>query len=126
MLKTVTVSLMALMFVSNTPASIAEEPVRKHVQQIVKAEPKTYARQELQSRGFARSEFNCLHRLWTMESNWNPKSKNKKSTAFGIAQMLTEKSKDPITQVKHGLKYIDARYGSPCVALRHEFKEGWY
>ncbi len=33
-------------------------------------------------------EFHCVDLLWTKESQWNPRSDNKHSTAFGIPQLL--------------------------------------
>ena len=38
--------------------------------------------------GFAEKEYKCLNQLWTQESNWNYKSRNKKSGAHGIPQAL--------------------------------------
>ena len=78
--------------------------------------PKAYARFLLLGRGWGAREYGCLVNLWTRESNWNPRSKNSNSTAFGIAQMLVETSKDPAIQISRGLRYISARYGSPCGA----------
>ena len=77
--------------------------------------------------GASRSEWRCLEKLWHQESRWNHKSKNPRSTAMGIAQLLNETSLDPRVQVQHGLKYIQSRYdGSACLALRHEHRKGWY
>lgn len=83
-------------------------------------DPRAFARRATRSG----SEYACLLQLWTRESNWNPRSRNKRpgnargDHAFGIAQMLGETSKDPITQVRHGLAYIAHRYGDACTALR--------
>ena len=77
-------------------------------------------------------EFFCINRLWTKESNWNPLSKNKTSSAFGIPQLLKLKTKDPFKQIDAGLKYIEHRYASPCNAWKHwKHKKkttgtGWY
>ena len=72
-------------------------------------------------------EFVCLEKLWTKESNWRPKAKNKLSTAYGIPQLLKMKETNPYKQIDLGLKYIDKRYkGSPCKALYHHKKRGWY
>ena len=45
-------------------------------------------------------EWSCLYTLWTKESNWNPKSLNKKSGAFGIAQFM------PVTWEQVGYKKL--------------------
>ena len=72
-------------------------------------------------------EFVCLEKLWTKESNWRPKAKNKLSTAYGIPQLLKMKETNPYKQIDLGLRYIDKRYkGSPCKALSHHKKMGWY
>lgn len=87
-----------------------------------KVSPREFAKRASRSS----KEYECLLILWDRESHWNPKADNPRSTAFGIAQMLNEKSKDPITQVKHGLVYIKERYRSACAALAHSTRFGWY
>lgn len=71
-------------------------------------------------------QIKCLNILWGKESAWNPLADNPESTAFGIAQILGEKSKDPMVQISNGLKYIDHRYESPCRAWEFWKKNKWY
>ena len=71
-------------------------------------------------------QFHCLDLLWRKESHWNPKASNKKSTAFGIPQLLKMKEKDPFKQIDLGVKYIESRYSDPCQALKHWMKVGHY
>ena len=83
-------------------------------------------------------QFECLRDLWNKESHWNPKSRNKIPVyqvrhgkrvalhAFGIAQVLGEKSKDPLTQIDKGLRYVSSRYETPCHALNWHIRHGWY
>ncbi len=72
-------------------------------------------------------EFYCLDELWHLESRWNYKAKNPKSSAAGIPQLLNLKEKDPFKQIDRGLKYIDHRYdGCACTALAHHKAKGWY
>jgi hypothetical protein len=72
-------------------------------------------------------QYNCINRLWTIESHWNNKSKNKRSTAYGIAQVLGTKTSDPFKQIDAGLKYIGHRYSNDgCKALAHHKKVGHY
>ena len=71
-------------------------------------------------------QYLCLEQLWTRESQWNPKAKNPKSTAYGIPQLLKLKTTDPYKQIDLGLKYIAHRYGTPCRALAHHLKVGHY
>ena len=72
-------------------------------------------------------EFVCIEKLWTKESNWRPKAKNKNSSAYGIPQLLKMKETNPYKQIDLGLRYIDKRYkGDACKALAHHNKKGWY
>jgi hypothetical protein len=76
--------------------------------------------------GFSEKEYKCLSSLWTKESHWNYKARNKKSGAHGIAQALPANKMDvistdwrtnPVTQIRWGLRYISVRYETPCKAL---------
>ena len=72
-------------------------------------------------------QYRCLVILWRNESQWNPASKNKKSTAFGIPQLLKMTETNPFKQIDLGLKYIDHRYnGDTCKALAYHKKRGHY
>jgi hypothetical protein len=72
-------------------------------------------------------QYTCLNTLWDKESHWNPKANNKKSTAYGIPQLLNMKEKDPFKQIDLGLKYLDARFnGDICLALSHHKRMGYY
>ena len=63
-------------------------------------------------------QLNCIDKLWMKESRWSSKANNKKSTAFGIPQILGLKTKDPYKQIERGLEYIRYRYGTPCAAWK--------
>jgi resuscitation-promoting factor RpfB len=71
-------------------------------------------------------EFICLNALWTKESQWSAVANNKKSTAYGIPQLLKLKEKDPYKQIDLGLKYITARYSTPCNAWAFFKVKGYY
>ena len=74
-------------------------------------------------------EFVCIEKLWSKESNWRPKAKNKNSSAYGIPQLLKMKETNPYKQIDLGLKYINNHRiykGDACKALRHHNKKGWY
>ncbi len=71
-------------------------------------------------------EFHCVNLLWTKESQWNPRSKNKHSTAFGIPQLLKMKETNPFKQIDLGLRYIHHRYSTPCKAWEFFKKKGHY
>ena len=74
-------------------------------------------------------EFVCIEKLWTKESNWRPKAKNKNSSAYGIPQLLKMKETNPYKQIDLGLKYIANHRiykGDGCKAFAHHRKHGWY
>lgn len=96
---------------------------------------KAYALELLSSMGYGDDQYSCLVKLWDRESNWRHTAKNKSSGAYGIPQslpaikMATEGPDyltNPETQIRWGVKYIKGRYGSPCGALAHSDKLGWY
>lgn len=80
------------------------------------------------------AEWECLDKLWTHESHFNPKALNIHSKAYGIAQFLPStwgnykvtKTASASLQIKYGLHYIDKRYGSACNAWSHWKKHNWY
>ena len=85
--------------------------------------------------GFTEKEYKCLNQLWTQESNWNYKSRNKRSGAHGIPQALpatkmnvvsTDWRTNPVTQIRWGLRYISIRYETPCKALAKHKRSNWY
>jgi hypothetical protein len=94
------------------------------------AEARSYARSRLSA-----AQWSCLDALWTRESNWNPRAVNASSGAYGIPQALpgikmatagSDWRTNPMTQVRWGLGYIAAAYGSACAAWSHSQSYGWY
>lgn len=91
-------------------------------------------------RGWSGPQFEALKELWSCESSWNHEAKNSSSGACGIAQALPcKKSGDgiysngefiwqpnPERQIRWGLEYIAARYGSPQLALNFHYSHNWY
>ena len=75
---------------------------------------------------FNSKEFICLNALWAKESQWSAIAKNKRSSAYGIPQLLKMKEKDPYKQIDLGLKYIAARYSTPCNAWAFFKLKGYY
>lgn len=72
-------------------------------------------------------EYRCLVDLWQLESHWNYKAHNTKSSAYGIPQLLHMKVTNPYRQIELGYKYITKRYkGSACKALAHHKRVGHY
>ncbi len=85
--------------------------------------------------GFSEKEYKCLNRLWTKESHWNYKARNKISGAHGIPQALpaskmnvisTDWRTNPVTQIRWGLRYISIRYETPCKALAKHTRSNYY
>ena len=120
---------------------MSDEQVRKHV--IATMKPKAYAKYLVGERyKHAEKQWRCLAILWGKESAWNHKASNPVSTAYGIPQFLNAtwtnygypvRPKNPQVQIRAGLKYIKARYQTPCKAWAFWLKEagpdkkgGWY
>jgi hypothetical protein len=73
------------------------------------------------------SERKCIRLLFTKESRFDHLAKNQQgSSAFGIAQMLKETSKDPAVQILNAYRYIEHRYDTPCKAWKHSQRRNWY
>ena len=90
------------------------------------ADPQGVARRVMGEYGFGADQFGCLQQLWTGESNWNYAAQNAASGAYGIPQALpgskmavagADWRTNPETQIRWGLGYIKAAYGTPCGAL---------
>ena len=80
-------------------------------------------------------QFTCLNRLWTKESHWNYRARNKRTGAHGIPQaypairmesISSDWRTNPVTQIRWGLRYIEARYMSPCAALAKFKRSNYY
>ena len=76
--------------------------------------------------GWGKKEWKCLKYLWSSESRFDHYADNPKSTAFGIAQRLGEKSNNPRIQILKGLRYIEHRYDTPCRAWAFWLKRYHY
>jgi hypothetical protein len=86
----------------------------------------TYKQYTFMQLNYDFKEFYCVSDLWYLESRWNYKAKNPKSSAYGIPQLLNLKSKDPFYQIDQGLKYIKHKHLTACNALAFHKKRGWY
>ena len=110
------VSVMGILFIS---AANASAPIHDGIQ--IQQTPKQYAKANLPI-----DEYKCALELYTKESNWRPEAKN--GSHYGIPQgrSIYLKTADPIEQVKWGIKYSNARYGSMCKALQHFKARNWH
>lgn len=86
-------------------------------------------------RGWTGTEFNALLELFACESSWNEKAGNPFSGAYGIPQSLPaskmasfgdDYETNPVTQLRWGLNYIAARYGTPSAALAFHYRNNYY
>ncbi|MGW3153661.1 aggregation-promoting factor C-terminal-like domain-containing protein [Streptomyces sp. NPDC001089] len=92
------------------------------------------------ARAYARSrmsaaQYQCLTNVVSRESGWNHRAVNASSGAYGLFQALpgakmasagSDWRTNPLTQMRWGLSYIHARYGTPCGAWYFWTKNGWY
>jgi resuscitation-promoting factor RpfB len=96
---------------------------------------KAIARALLAQRGWGNDQYSCLVTLWNHESGWRVNAANP-SGAYGIPQALPGSKMSSAgpgwqsnaeTQIKWGLGYIAARYGTPCGAwATWQSQGGWY
>jgi hypothetical protein len=101
--------------------------VARHATMEEKRENKALAISYAKALGYSNENIDCLLTLWTRESRFDHLADNPRSTAFGIAQLLRERSSDPSIQILHGIRYLNHRYGgSACRALSHSDRVGWY
>jgi len=109
---------------------IKHNKIKKHKRVIL--HPKKIAERASRSMWNSSRQWRCLEWIWTQDSHFNPKARNKHSGAYGIAQFLPKtwgsrkKTSDPKVQIKYGLNYINSRYGTPCHALAFKKRHGWY
>ena len=124
--KNVDASTMALLSLAIRQVELAREP---HGAKLV---AKALIAEKYQ---WGEEQYSCLNKLWTKESNWNYKARNKVSGAHGIPQALpatkmeivgTDWRTNPVTQISWGLKYISERYDTPCKAWSKFKRSRWY
>lgn len=89
-------------------------------------------------KGVPFSEVKALTELIGRESSWNPRAKNRKSTAHGFGQLLNSTEakykkkypnlnyKNPVDQIVLTWIYVKDRYGSAENALRFWDAHNWY
>ena len=125
-IKTVDASAMALVSVAARQVDLARQAEGA----------KTVAKEIIAAKyTWSPKQFPCLDQLWTKESNWNYKARNRVSGAHGIPQALpatkmeivgTDWRTNPVTQITWGLKYIEERYNTPCAAWSKFKRSNWY
>lgn len=131
----VTALILALALVLKEPAEQIVKPPKGKVIAYYQNDYQRYAIDKLAEKNMI-EQYPCLYELWMRESNWRPEAKNKKSSAYGIPQLLTstwknikvKPTRDGYRQVDAGLRYIKHRYGTNgvCKAYAHHLAKGWY
>lgn len=76
--------------------------------------------------GWKDKQWSCISKLFTAESRFDQFADNPKSTAYGIGQVLGEKSSIPEIQILRAYKYIKHRYTTPCQAWSFHTKRNYY
>ena len=90
-------------------------------------EARTYVAQRASRDGWAGRQWRCLDVLIKRESGWNASAQSPTSSASGLFQLLKlPKGLTVAQQYERGRRYILSRYSSPCRALEHSDRYGWY
>jgi hypothetical protein len=77
--------------------------------------------------GWNATQRRCIHLIFMAESRYDHLAKNQRgSSAYGIGQVLREKSSDPAIQILRAYKYIEHRYSTPCRAWSFHKRHNWY
>lgn len=76
--------------------------------------------------GWKDKQWSCISKLFTAESRFDQFADNPKSSAYGIGQVLGEKSSIPEIQILRAYKYIKHRYTTPCKAWNFHTKRNYY
>ena len=117
------------------PRHVTHHASRSTYRSPLSGSPQTVAHALMLRAGWSESQWTCLDALWTRESSWNIYASNGGSGAYGIPQALpgskmasygADWRTNPVTQIRWGLWYIGATYGSPCNALAHSNAYGYY
>lgn len=96
--------------------------------------PATQAARDWAYQKLGPTQFGCLDRIFHFESGWRVKAGNPNG-AYGIPQAFpgykmrsagSDWLTNPMTQVKWGLSYIRARFGTSCNAWAFKQAHGWY
>lgn len=80
------------------------------------------------------SQWSSFNNIIQRESEWNPKSQNPTSTAYGLGQFLNstwqgtgyKKTDDPQIQIMATIEYVSQRYGTPKNAWVFWQANRWY
>lgn len=97
------------------------------VRQLPAEVSRSYVRLKVKYEGWTGDEWVCLDELIRRESTWSNTADNPKSSAYGLFQILkTPEGLSIKEQTQRGIRYIKKRYDTPCNALEHHDKRGFY
>ena len=71
-------------------------------------------------------QFGCLVALYDHESNWRTTAHNGSHYNIPQGNSLWLKTASGYAAIDWGIKYIQQRYTTPCVALNHWKRYGWH
>jgi hypothetical protein len=71
-------------------------------------------------------QYQCLVKIITKESRWNPYASN--GSHYGLGQMKSQwyRNLDPYRQIDETIRYTRHRYGSMCNAWAHHQDKDWF
>ena len=71
-------------------------------------------------------QYQCLVKIITKESRWNPDAVN--GSHYGLGQMKSQwyRRLDPFRQIDETIRYTRHRYGSMCNAWAHHQDKDWF
>jgi resuscitation-promoting factor RpfB len=88
---------------------------------------RSYVKLKVKHERWTGDEWVCLDELISRESNWSNVADNPNSSAYGLFQILkTPKGLSVEQQTIRGIRYIKKRYDTPCNALNHHDRRGFY
>ena len=132
----IAVVITSILLPINKTVDVEFKVTKKHNKHPIqtKATPEQKKANKLLARQFARAGWGwdlrqqrCIYNLFMKESKFDHLAKNQQgSSAYGIGQVLKEKSSDPTIQLLHAYKYIEHRYDTPCGAWSHHLRRNWY
>ena len=126
-IRLITTAYFSALLIAVSPIPIVHAPIFETKAEADTMDYKDYAKWTGQIEyNWNKEQHKCLLKLWGKESAWNPEADNPTSTAFGIAQMLGEKSSNGFVQISNGLRYIEHRYTTPCNAWKFWQRNNWY
>ncbi|MBK9697349.1 MAG: lytic transglycosylase domain-containing protein [Propionibacteriaceae bacterium] len=99
-------------------------------------DPRDIARSMMLTKyGWGDAQFACYDHIIMRESRWIVTADNPHSSAYGIPQALpgskmasagADWRTNAATQIRWGLGYVKARFGTPCSAWSFKAAHGWY